>query len=80
MADVAVELDERAGVEQPNETLAREQLPGRALLLDGARAAGMQSLVAELAEPFELPLGRLVGSRPIVRRRHGRSLPRRFRR
>jgi hypothetical protein len=34
VADVAVELDERAGVEELDETLAREQLALLALALD----------------------------------------------
>jgi hypothetical protein len=46
MTDVAVELDERARVEQLLGTLAREQLPLLALLRDRLFTAGVASFVA----------------------------------
>ena len=55
-----VELDERPRVEQLLEPLAGEELPALALPLDGAWAACMERLVAELREPAELGLGGVV--------------------
>ena len=59
VADVAVELDERARVEQPLGALAGEQLALLALALDRARAARVARLVAQPLEPVELALGRV---------------------
>src|SRR5439155_1565489 len=71
MADIAVELDERTGIEQLDEPLAREQLPLLALPLDRLLGAGVLGLVAQLLEPVQLRLGG-VGAR-LVRRGHGRE-------
>ena len=57
MPRVAVELDERAGVEQPLDALTREQLARSALPLDRLLAACVERLVAKLAKPLELLLG-----------------------
>jgi len=66
---VAVELHERARVEQLLDPLAREQLALRALPLDGALARLVRRLLAVRQHPLEL------GLRGIAGRRHGRSLP-----
>src|SRR5205814_2291289 len=55
--DVAVELHERARVAQALLALPREQLSLRAVALDGAFAARVQRLSAQLLEPRELLLG-----------------------
>ena len=60
MADVAVELDERALVAELLGALAREQPPFLAAARDRALAARVQRLVAQLAQPLELRLRRLV--------------------
>ena len=60
MADEAVELDERARIEELLEPLAREQLSALALALDVPLARRMQCLLAQLLEPAELGLGRVV--------------------
>ena len=60
VADVAVELDERARVAELLRALAREQAAFVAPLLHRALAAGVQRLVAQLAQPLELRLRRLV--------------------
>ena len=49
MADVAIELDERSGIEELLEPLAREQLAALPLPLDGPPAALVQRLIAQLA-------------------------------
>ena len=54
-----VELDERAGVEQQLEPLAREQLAPLVLALDRLRAAGVQRLLAQLVELLEALLDRV---------------------
>src|SRR5207253_5699339 len=58
--DVAVELHERTRVAQALHALPREQLPLRAVALDGALAARVQRLGAQLLEPRELLLGGVV--------------------
>ena len=63
MPDEAVELDEGAGIEQLLESLPGEQLPALALASDVLLAAGVQRLLAQLLEPTELGLGRVVGLR-----------------
>jgi hypothetical protein len=60
VADVAVELDERARIAELLGPLAGEQPPLLAPLLHGALAARVQRLVAHLAEPLELCLSRVV--------------------
>jgi hypothetical protein len=65
VAHEAVELDEGAGVEQFLQPLVREQLPLRALTLDGLLARRMERFLAETVELVQLLLGRVVG------RRHG---------
>ena len=59
MADVPVELDERARIEQLLDALAGEQLPLGALALDRLLAARVPRSLAQLLEPRELGLGRL---------------------
>ena len=59
MADVAVELDEGARVEQLDEPLARKQLALLALTLDRLLGTGVPRLVTQLLEPVELGLGRV---------------------
>ena len=59
MADVAVELDERAGVEELLEPLAGEQPALLAAALDRLVAALVKRLLAKLLHPRELLLGRL---------------------
>src|SRR5262249_9481049 len=71
VTDVAVELDERARVEQLDEPLAREQLPLLSLALDRLLPRGVLPFVAQLLELSELRLRR-VGA--VVGCRHGRSL------
>ena len=61
--DEAVELDERARVEQQVDALAREQLPALVLPRDGLLGSRVLRLVAQLAEPGELRLGGLVAGR-----------------
>ena len=65
MAYVAVELDERARIEQLLDPLAREQLALLALPLDRFLAPCVQRFVAQLLELLEL------GLRRFVRRGHG---------
>ena len=60
VADVAVELDERARVAQLLGTLAGEELPLFAPARDGLLAARVESLSSQLLQPLELPRGRLV--------------------
>src|SRR5581483_2161016 len=60
VAHVAVELDEGAGVAQLLGALAREQPTLVPPPLDGLLAAGVERLAAQLGEPGELLLGRLV--------------------
>jgi hypothetical protein len=72
MPDEAVELDEGAGIQQLDETLAGEKLALLALALDRLVGAGVLGLVAELLELIQLRLGR-VGAR-FVGRRHSQSL------
>ena len=69
MTDEAVELDERARVEEPLDPLAREQLAGRPVPLDGPLVARVQRLLAEVAQPPELRLRRVrsvCGRSPVV--------------
>src|SRR6185295_10454921 len=72
VADVAVELDERARVEQLDEPLAREELALLALALDRLVGAGVLGLVAEVPQLVELGLGGVGAG--LVGRGHGRSL------
>ena len=65
--DVAVELDERARVEQLLDPLAREQLPALPLPRDRLLVARVRGLLGELLEPGELGGGR------VVRLGHGRG-------
>src|SRR5204863_7752462 len=67
VADVAVELDEAAWIEQLLDALAREEFPALALSLDRGLATGVQRLVAQLAQALEF---RLRGLDPVVRRGH----------
>ena len=60
MPDEAVELDERARVEQLLESLPGEQLAALALARDVLLAARVQRLLAQLLEPAKLRLGRVV--------------------
>src|SRR5438045_374645 len=57
MPDVAVELEERAGIEQFFHSLAGEQLPLLALSRDRALAARMPRLLAQLGELAQLGAG-----------------------
>ena len=59
MPDVAVELDERAGIEQPLEALAREQLALRALPLDRLLGALVERPSRISLETLELRPGRV---------------------
>ena len=61
VAHVAVELDERARIEQLLRALAGEQLALLTLPRDRLLAARVQRLVAQLLELLELPLRRIVG-------------------
>src|SRR5581483_918414 len=61
MPHVAVELDERAGVEQPREPLAREQLSLGALPLDVALAALAGRLFAARGQAVDFGPGRISG-------------------
>ena len=61
VADEAVELDERARIEELLEPLAREELAALALPRDVLLARRMERLLAQLLEPAELRLGRVVG-------------------
>ena len=63
MPDEAVELDERAGVEELLEPLAREELAALALASDVPLARGVRRFLAQLLEPAELRLGRVVDLR-----------------
>ena len=60
MPHVAVELDERAGIEELLDPLAREQLALLPLALDRLLGPGVQRLVAQLLELVELPVRRFV--------------------
>src|SRR5581483_11520346 len=60
VAHVAVELDERPGIAQLLGPLAREQPSLLPAPCDRALAAGVQRLLAQLAQPLELRLRRLV--------------------
>src|SRR5262249_59943981 len=60
VSDEAVELDEAARVEQLLDTLVRKQLAALALPSDGRFVAGVSGFLAELTEPCELRLGRVV--------------------
>src|SRR5581483_9470878 len=66
VADVAVELDERAGVAELLRALAGEEAALLAALRDGPLAARVERLLPQLLEPLEFPRGRLVslGHRP----------------
>ena len=65
-----VELDERAGIEQQVDALARGELAALVLALDRRRAPGVQRLLAQLGELRE-PLLDRVGHRCGAR--HGSS-------
>jgi hypothetical protein len=67
VADVAVELDEGAGIAEALGALAGEQLPRRTLFLDGLLAPGVAGLLPKRLEPLELG-----ARRRIVRRSHRR--------
>src|SRR5262249_6870054 len=58
--DEAVELHERARVEELLEPLASEQLAALALAYHGLLARGLERLLAQLLEPAKLGLGRVV--------------------
>ena len=58
--DVAVELDEGAGIEQLLDPLARKQLPPVPLPRDRLLAPGVLGLLVQLLEPGELRGGRVV--------------------
>ena len=60
VADEAVELDERAGVEELVEALPGEQLAALALPHDRFPVLRGRRLGLELLEPAELRLGRVV--------------------
>ena len=60
VAHEPVELDERARIEELLEPLASEELPSLALPLDVPLARGMERALAQLLEPAELRLGRVV--------------------
>src|SRR5262249_41852523 len=68
VAYVAVELDERARIEQLLEPLASEQLALRALALDVRLGRLVLALLAELREALQL------GARAVLGRRHKGSL------
>ena len=53
MDDIPIELDERAGVEQQLESLARRQLAHRMLLLDSRGSPAGQRFIAHRVEPGE---------------------------
>src|SRR6266566_7641526 len=59
MSDVAIELEERAGVEQLFDALAGEQLSLLALPFNGALAAGMPRLLAQFGQFPQLGTGRI---------------------
>ena len=77
VAHEAVELDERAGVEQQLDPLAGEELAALVLPRDRLLRPGVLRRVAQLAQPGELRLGRLVPRRhpaePIPRRAAARD-------
>ena len=58
--DEAVELDERAGIEEPLEPLPGEELAALTLALDRRLTAGVQRLVTELLQPPQLRFSRVV--------------------
>ena len=66
VADVAVELDERAGVAELLGALAGEEPALLAPRRDGLLAAGVERLLAQLLQPLELARRRLV---PLGHRR-----------
>src|SRR5207249_1071626 len=63
VAHVAVELDERPLIAQPLGTLTREETPLLAPPGNRLLAARVQRLLAQLAQPAELRLRRLVDLR-----------------
>jgi hypothetical protein len=63
VTDEAVELDERAGIEQEVEPLACEELPALVLARDGLLRARVRRLLRKLPQPGELLCGRLVAGR-----------------
>src|SRR5436190_2968303 len=67
---VAVELDERAGIEELFRALTREELALVSLTLDRALAAGVTGFVAQLLQALEL------GRRRLDLARHGASVTR----
>ena len=64
MADEGVELDERPGVDERLDPLARQPLPALVLPRDGACIARVARLVAEPPEARELACGRVRIRRP----------------
>src|SRR5262249_52082052 len=73
VAEVAVELDERSGIEELDQARAREQLPLLALSFDRLLGACVLRFLPKLVESVEL---RLRGVGAIVRRGHVGSLTR----
>ena len=69
MPDIAIELHERARIQQLDESLAREELALLALALDRRLGTGVLGLVAELLQLVES----LVESARLVRCRYRRS-------
>jgi hypothetical protein len=67
MADVAVQLDERAGIAELLGALASEELSLFATARDGLLAACMERLSPQFLQPLELSCGRFV---PVCHR-HG---------
>src|SRR5262249_3024286 len=63
VTNIAVELDERARVEELFEPLSGKELPALALARDMRFAPGVERFLAQLWEPAELRLGRVVGLR-----------------
>jgi hypothetical protein len=59
VADVAVELDERTGIQKLDQALAREQLPLLPLALDRLVGRRMLRLVPQLVELVELLIRRV---------------------
>jgi hypothetical protein len=74
VAHEAVELDERARIEELLDPLAREELAALALPGDRALVPGVERLLAQPRELGELVLGgRLGGGRRLLGVRHGRE-------
>jgi hypothetical protein len=71
----AVELHERAGVEQQVEALPREELAALVLPRNGLLRGGVRRLVGQLPQPRELRGGRLVPARHRAEPNHRGSEP-----